>query len=349
MTRATLLVTALAAAAVTALAVIPGSTANATTGYHVFNTGIGIYPRTAPTMNPAARTGTALADGTTLSIACQTTGEPMHGNAIYNRLADGTYLPDYFTYTGVDGFVPALPRCDTPPARPQNPQPQAPQPRPFGAACAPTILLAVPGSIETSTSARSDQHRGLLAHVTRPLADRLGGKLRVHYVNYPAKLDGGYFASKDAGYRAAWSALNTYAAACPASTFALLGYSQGAHIAGDLAATIGKESSPVLAQRLTAVVLLADPARNPGDNTLGTSFPSIGAAGARNGFGDATKAVIGLCTDFDPVCNAAPPYAAPLTAALLGQAAHTSYATRKLDGSKTFTGWLADYLAVTLN
>lgn len=89
------------------------------------------------------------------------------------------------------------------------------------------------------------------------------------------------------------------------------------------------------------------PARNLGDNTLDTSFPGMGIAGARNGFGATTPAVFELCTDFDPVCNATPPCGAPLTAALLGKSAHNSYATRVLDGRNTFTAWITDHLAVS--
>lgn len=105
----------LAVVGVTAALVAAAPAASADPGYYVFGTEIGIYPRVEPSMD-SAKTGVALADGTPLNIACQTTGVPFGGNAVFNRLVDGTYLPDYFTYTGVDGFDPRLPRCEDTPA-----------------------------------------------------------------------------------------------------------------------------------------------------------------------------------------------------------------------------------------
>lgn len=95
--------TVTAVTVVTLTATLSTGTAVAQSGYHVFRTGIGIYPRTTPTLDPAARTGTPLGDGTPLSIVCQPLGEQVGGNPIHNRLTDGAYVPDYFTNTGVDG------------------------------------------------------------------------------------------------------------------------------------------------------------------------------------------------------------------------------------------------------
>jgi len=57
-----------------------------------------------------------VADGQTVTITCQTTGQSITGtygtSNIWNRIASPSgYIADAYTYTGYDGFVPGVPRC----------------------------------------------------------------------------------------------------------------------------------------------------------------------------------------------------------------------------------------------
>lgn len=63
-----------------------------------------------------ADTGSAIvasiADGTEVTIACQTSGESIAGTTIWDYLPDyGGYATDAYIYTGTDGFLPGVPRC----------------------------------------------------------------------------------------------------------------------------------------------------------------------------------------------------------------------------------------------
>lgn len=90
--------------------------ASADVSYPIAWTGIGIYPRTGPSMD-APRAGAALPDGTMVSIQCETTGQVVSNgsvpSAVWERLSDGTYLPNAFISTGVDGWTPGIPSCES--------------------------------------------------------------------------------------------------------------------------------------------------------------------------------------------------------------------------------------------
>lgn len=79
-------------------------------------TRIGIYPRTSPSM-AAGHAASALPDGVTVTIACETTGEPVSNGyqtiTIWDRLTDGSWLPNAFLDTGTASGTPGVPRCDT--------------------------------------------------------------------------------------------------------------------------------------------------------------------------------------------------------------------------------------------
>jgi hypothetical protein len=98
------------------LSLLPLSSAEADdASYPIAWTDIGIYPREGPSME-SGRVGSALSNGTTVSIECETTGQSVDNGfaptSIWERLSDGTYLPNAFIYTGVDGWTPGIPRCD---------------------------------------------------------------------------------------------------------------------------------------------------------------------------------------------------------------------------------------------
>lgn len=77
-------------------------------------TGIGIYPRSAPSMD-ASRVGDALPDGAHVSIECEMTGTAVNNGYqtidIWDRLTDGTFLPNAFLNTGSVTWTPGVPQC----------------------------------------------------------------------------------------------------------------------------------------------------------------------------------------------------------------------------------------------
>jgi pimeloyl-ACP methyl ester carboxylesterase len=197
----------------------------------------------------------------------------------------------------------------------------------FGKPCAAVYIIVVPGSYETedlgsmSTAVKSVFDE---AEITEENTD---GSVDVHYIDYPARivdalaavaaavtkspieLGRAYKESKDDGYDATWSTMNHYGQQCVDSKFVLLGYSQGAHIAGDIAATIANEGTPVSADRVRGVHLLADPARDGGYEPLvGDASGSNGLAvlaklNGRN-FGSLSDRTIQYCMRDDAVCDA---------------------------------------------
>ncbi len=135
--------------------------------------------------------------------------------------------------------------------------------------CTPVMVLGIPGSSEGAAHhPGTTQPKELYgATVAEALAGARAGSehpVTAEAVNYPAVLslnftDGKYFASKDTGYAHTYNTLRSWSRACPSSRFALIGYSQGAHIAGDLAQTILHEHAPIGPDRLAGALLLADP------------------------------------------------------------------------------------------
>ncbi|WP_240498160.1 cutinase family protein [Williamsia sp. 1135] len=110
---------------------------------------------------------------------------------------------------------------------------------------------------------------------------------------------------------------------CPSSKVAILGYSQGSLIAGDVLSEIGNNKGAFPAKDILAAGLLSDPARTPTtadpDAETGTSSPAIqlpgaesfvgpnpggqGVVGARpDGFGVLSDRVTSFCGTGDGIC-----------------------------------------------
>lgn len=89
--------------------------AHASTTLHVDYTEIGIYPRAEPSMS-SAQVGSALPDRTAISVECEADGEPVFNGdrtiSIWEKLSDGTWVPNAFVDTGSDGYTPGVPRCN---------------------------------------------------------------------------------------------------------------------------------------------------------------------------------------------------------------------------------------------
>jgi hypothetical protein len=79
--------------------------------YNVTGTGgIGLNERQGP-----SAAGAVLAndpDGAALDIVCQDHGDVIHGSAIWDKLADGNWVTDYYTTTpNFNAFSPPIPQC----------------------------------------------------------------------------------------------------------------------------------------------------------------------------------------------------------------------------------------------
>ena len=87
-----------------------------------FTNGIGIYPRTAPSMD-AARNGSALPEGTMVTIECELEGQPVSNDmatiSIWAKTSHG-YLPNAYIHTGVDSWTPGVARCEKPEPEQKN-------------------------------------------------------------------------------------------------------------------------------------------------------------------------------------------------------------------------------------
>lgn len=317
--------------------VLPGQVAHAQSGnqYPIAWTSIGIYPRQAPSM-AAEHAGPVLTDGTLVTHLCETTGDPVsNGEASTDVWAKTEYgwLPTAWINTGVDGWTPGVPRCDQAPAI-------EPSTTWVGGdmVCAPYIVIAIPGSLQGAQRniGKSDDESLVGPEVNAVVeAMRQHLDLAMANISYPATLTASldlskkedrlsyYFESKNKGYAEALGTLERLATDCPSSKFFLVGFSQGAHIAGDLAQTVFHEGSPVDRSRIAGVILLADPAYNsasPGAEEfrlatgasgtvifhapLGPESADVlhGLAGSRRPF-EESDPVLSICVATDPVCD----------------------------------------------
>jgi surface antigen len=89
--------------------------------YHVVNAPAGVQTRKWPGTNfPVVGT---IANNSPIEIVCQLHGESINGSDIWNKLADGTYVTDYYCDTpNFAKFSPPIPTCkDTPQTPPNQP------------------------------------------------------------------------------------------------------------------------------------------------------------------------------------------------------------------------------------
>ncbi|MFQ6399109.1 cutinase family protein [Nocardia sp. KC 131] len=166
--------------------------------------------------------------------------------------------------------------------------------------CPGMYVVAVPGTWETS---KSDPGQGMLAAVS----DNLPGDVRTDYVAYTATAfpwEGEvYGRSKREALDNARGLVSAMAQRCGATRFALVGYSQGADAAGDLAAEIGTGLGVVSPNRVELVGLISDPRRSPTDNLIGPPVVGAGAGGPRlGGFGWLGAKTYTFCAAGDLYC-----------------------------------------------
>ena len=261
-----------------------------------------------------------------------------------------------------------------------GPGPGQPQSQP--ASCPDVQVLAVPGTWE-STSV-DDPHnptsnpRSLMLNVTKPLQEQFpASRADVFTVPYVAQFsnpvalppDGqaSYNISRGEGAQRATDTLVGMHANCPLTNFVIVGFSQGAVIAGDLAAQIGADQGPVPANQVLGVAVIADGRRDDTAKPIGPSpagvgaeaalrgvnLPGISMRGPRGGFGSLGDRVYSICAPGDLICDAPKeamnPFNIPGSLARLagayGNPIHSQYATFPVDGSTTATQWTEQWAA----
>lgn len=250
---------------------------------------------------------------------------------------------------------------------PTTTHPRKPRPASQDASCPDVQLISVPGTWESSPQdnplAPTANPKALLLTVTGPIAQQFpGSRVQTYTVPYtaqfhnPLSADGqiSYNESRAEGTRAMVQAMTDMNNRCPLTSYVLVGFSQGAVIAGDVASDIGNGRGPVDDDLVLGVTLIADGRRQPGvGNDIPPSPQGEGAevtlhevpvlsglgltmTGARpGGFGALDDKTNEICAEGDLIC-AAPqeafsPANLPTTLNTLaggaGQPVHAMYAT----------------------
>ena len=278
----------------------------------------------------------------------------------------------------------AVPSSIVPPTS-SSAYPHKPRPASQDSSCPDVQLIAVPGTWESSL--QDDPlnpvqfPKALLLNVTRPISGQFNSsRVEVYTVPYTAQfhnpLSGdqqiSYNDSRAEGTRATVKAMTDMNNKCPLTSYVLVGFSQGAVIAGDIASDVGNGRGPVDDDLLLGATLIADGRRQQGvGQDIGPNPPGEGAeitlheipvlsglgltmTGARpGGFGELNGKINEICGPGDLIC-AAPPEAfslanLPRTLDILaggaGQPVHALYATTQfwnLDGQPA-TEWALNW------
>jgi hypothetical protein len=245
--------------------------------------------------------------------------------------------------------------------------PHKPRPSSQDASCPDVLLVAVPGTWESSPQDDpfnpAQFPNALLHRMTGPISEQFpASRVQTYTTPYTAQfhnpLSGdtqmSYNESRAEGTRATVQELTDMTNKCPLTSYVLAGFSQGAVIAGDIASDIGNGRGPVDDDLVLGVTLIADGRRQEGvGNDVGPNPPGQGAevtlqevpvlsglgltmTGARpGGFGALNGKTNEICAPGDLIC-AAPREAfsvANLPATLntlaggAGQPVHALYAT----------------------
>ena len=262
---------------------------------------------------------------------------------------------------------------------------QKPRPAFQDASCPDVDMIAIPGTWESSPT-DDPLNPGqfpiaLLLNVTRPIQQQFGpDRVQVYTVPYTAQFHNplaadnqmSYNESRKEGTAAAVRAMTDMNNRCPLTSFVLVGFSQGAVIAGDLASDIGNGRGPVDEDLVLGVTLIADGRRQPGvGQDVGPAAPGEGAeitlkevptlsalgltmSGERpGGFGALNNRTNQICAPGDLICSAPRsafnitnlPGTLDVLTAGAGQPIHAMYGTPQFwnaDG-QTATAWTLNW------
>lgn len=200
--------------------------------------------------------------------------------------------------------------------------------------CPDVQVISIPGTLESKST--DDPYRptfnpnSLMLKVTAPLASSFPrSRADVWTTPYVAQLsnpvaippDGqaSYEKSRTEGYDKSIAQINKVYAKCKLTGFVLMGFSQGAVIAGDIANEIAAGKGVIPAENVLGVGLISDGRREPGDaRTAGPNPPGVGVEVAYGGFSFGSLSLRGkreggfgvlkdrtysLCGMKDPICN----------------------------------------------
>lgn len=267
--------------------------------------------------------------------------------------------------------------------------PGPPPPTSQSAECPDVMLLSIPGTWESSST--DDPYNpqanpiSLMLSVSGPLRAQFPeNRLEVYTVPYVAQFsnpiafppDGqaSYNNSRTEGTARATDVLAQRHKECPLTNFVIAGFSQGAVIAGDVAAQIGAGNGPIPEANVLGVTVIADGRRTatgPGLPTeigdppptgegaevalRGVNVPGISMTGARpGGFGTLAPKVNSICAPGDMICDAPrealnPVNALGSLAALIrsaGNPVHALYSSNTVDANgTTATQWTVNWAA----
>ena len=264
---------------------------------------------------------------------------------------------------------------------PGTPGTSKPRPESQDASCADVMVLSIPGTWESSPQLDPVNPTqfpiALLLNVTNPLRQAFGEDRVAEYtVPYTAQFHNPFAAdnqmsyndSRAEGTKAAIKALTDMNDRCPLTSYVIVGFSQGAVIAGDIASDIGNGRGPVDQDLVLGVTLIADGRRQEGVGVeVGPNPPGQGAeitlqevptlsalglamTGPRpGGFGALNDRTNQICGPGDLICSAPDgafsiinlPKTLETLAGGAGQPVHALYNTPEfwvLDG-KTATQW----------
>ena len=253
--------------------------------------------------------------------------------------------------------------------------------------CVDVEVLAAPGTWESKADddplAPHANPHSLLLNVTRPLADEFSpDKVKVwtlpytaQFRNMNAKHEMSYDDSRNQGFERMKEELRATHEKCPATSFILTGFSQGAVITGDLAGEIGNGRGPVPADRVLGVSLIADGrqeldkgklvgaqgirgtgaeiALNQVSGLIQTIVPGATMRGPRpDGFGELNDRVNNYCAPADLICDAPADLGNALVRAkdlVAANAVHAEYATngKVVEGQTVpeyIVGWARDLI-----
>lgn len=263
--------------------------------------------------------------------------------------------------------------------------PHKPRPASQDASCPDVQLVSVPGTWESSLQDNPlnpvDFPKALLLNVTRPIRDQFdASRVEVYTVPYTAQFHNpfstdnqiSYDKSRAEGTQKTLDAITDMNNRCPLTSYVLIGFSQGAVIAGDIASDIGNGRGPVDDDLVLGVTLIADGRRQQGvGQEIGPNPPGEGAeitlhevpvlsglgltmTGPRpGGFGALNARTNEICAAGDLIC-AAPrqafslanlPKTLDVLAGGAGQPVHAMYATTQfwnLDGQPA-TEWTLNW------
>lgn len=141
------------------------------------------------------------------------------------------------------------------------------------ATCASVVQLVARGSNETagtpSGNVYSSGGLGRMSGIASAVASGKSTSVRTAGLNYPATIGWGgtaYLGSLNTGRDRLAAEIRRLASLCPSSKLVLIGYSQGAHVIGDVMSNSNPEGlTSTQRSKVAAVFLTGDPVRRPNE------------------------------------------------------------------------------------